>query len=281
MRCFLVDNGSLRPASWANLASVAARVSALSRIEVRPASVLHSTRIPLEDIPPGVPVPTTWERAIKAGLEDGETEYWVLPFFFGATGAITEYLPQREAALRERFGDFTVRYAPFLADDVPPTISAPGLVDLLADRVRSSIAVEALVRPPVILVDHGSPKPEVAAVRDRLAEALAEILGEEVAGVTPASMERREGDQYAFNEPLLETALRALPADVGPVVVAHLFLSPGRHAGEGGDIAEICAAAEAERSGLRVIRSDLLGNHPRMPELVAARLEMLRAQTSV
>jgi hypothetical protein len=58
-------------------------------------------------------------------------------------------------------------------------------------------------------------------------------------------MERREGDAFAFNEPLLERLLERAPFAAGEVVVALQFLSPGRHAGPGGDVAGICAEAEA------------------------------------
>ena len=72
-------------------------------------------------------------------------------------------------------------------------------------------------------------------------------------------MERRPGPAYAFADPLLENALRdrfdtfAAAKATAPdteershllVVVALLFLSPGRHAGPGGDIATILEDAK-------------------------------------
>ena len=53
--------------------------------------------------------------------------------------------------------------------------------------------------------------------------------------------------EYDFNDPLLETALLNV-SDAGPVIVALMFLQPGKHAGAGGDIAEIIAGAVAKRS---------------------------------
>lgn len=270
MRCFLVDNGSLRIESWRNLCAVAAGVSSRTGIQVEPASVLHSSRIDSSLIPPDVPKPKTWEQAVKAALKEGEREFWTLPFFFGPTSAITEYLPRREAALRGRFGEFSVRYGPFLAEEAPGLERS--LVDLLANRVEEILTARGLRRPPVILVDHGSPRREVTAVRDRLATALRFRLGDSVEYVRAASMERRPGAEFAFNEPLLEKILCGPPCLSGDVVVALLFLSPGRHAGTGGDIASICAAAEASRLGLRIHRTALLGDHPKMPDLVAAQM---------
>lgn len=106
------------------------------------------------------------------------------------------------------------------------------LAQLLADNVRE--AMTGARRPTVVLVDHGSPIPEVAAVRNYLAGQLSALLAEEAERVTFASMERRDGDEYRFNEPLLETLLAAPELAGREVVLAMLFLSPGRHAGEGG-----------------------------------------------
>ena len=97
-------------------------------------------------------------------------------------------------------------------------------------------------------------------------------LAGEIATLGVASMERREGAAYAFNEPLLATALRTPPFDRGDVVVALQFLSPGRHAGPGGDIADICAAAEAEQPGLRTQMTEPIAADGRLVELLAERL---------
>ncbi len=271
MRVVLVDNGSLRPEGWINLSRVAGRLSERVGRLVEPASVLHSTRMDPADIPPEWPRPMTWERATKAALEAGEREFLVLPFFFGPTGAIIDYLPQRRAAVEEKWGPFSLQFAPFLASALPGEDRT--LADLLVDQVRATKDARQLEQPHVILVDHGSPKREVAAVRDRLGPELANRLGGTVAGVSVASMERREGDEYAFNEPLLEHALRDPAHPAGEVVVAMLFLSPGRHAGPGGDIATICAEAEAERPGLRTHMTELVGQHPAIVDLLAARYE--------
>lgn len=265
MRVFLVDNGSLRPDSWINLCRVAEAVGTRVEMEVEPASVLHSTRMDPELIPPRWPRPTTWERGMKAALKQGECSFLVLPFFFGPTGALTSYLPRRAEALRERFGPFSLRFAGFLADPVEGDISLAGI---LAERVREVRRAGSLEKPRVLLVDHGSPRREVTAVRDRLGLELEERLGGEAAGVRVASMERREGAEYDFNEPLLERALRDPALPPGDLVVSMLFLSPGRHAGPDGDVARICAGAQRERPGLRVHRTELVGTHPGVVELL-------------
>ena len=86
-------------------------------------------------------------------------------------------------------------------------------------------------------------------------------------------MERRPEPAYDFNEPLLQNLLvdeTVFPA--GEVVVAQLFLSPGRHAGADGDVAQICREAEEERPGLKTFLTNPLGDHPLVLEILKERL---------
>lgn len=264
MRVLLVDNGSLKAEAVLRLRAVAAALTERSGVRVEPASLLHSSRVPAALL--GGQPATTWERALKAGLEAGERAFLVLPYFFGPTGAVLDYMPRRLEALRERLGPFAHTVAPFLYDP-----GETALAQLLADQVRATARAQGLGRPRVVLVDHGSPRREVAAVRDAVAGQLRDLLGAAASAVVAASMERREGEAYAFNEPLLARALHEAPLG-DPVIVAHLFLSPGRHAGPGGDIATICAEARRARPGLQLVRGPLLGEHPGMIELLARRL---------
>lgn len=146
------------------------------------------------------------------------------------------------------------------------------LVAILAGRVRGAMGEQGWERPRVALVDHGSPLAEVTAVRDALAVELGRALGDTVEAVAPCSMERREGPEYAFNEPLLEKLLDQPGWKSGKVIVSMLFLSPGRHAGPGGDIDSICKAAEARHPGLRTHMTGLVGDHPGIIPLLKRRL---------
>jgi sirohydrochlorin ferrochelatase len=69
-------------------------------------------------------------------------------------------------------------------------------------------------------------------------------------------MEKRE--ECEFNGPLLEEALDTLTGDV---IVALLFLQPGRHAGPGGDIENIIANAMHRNPHLRCHRTPLLAQN--------------------
>ena len=274
MRYFLVDNGSLRAESVLNLRWVAGEVSRASGLTIEPASLLHSSRVPASEL--GGEPAVNLERRMRRCLEAGERAFTVIPFFFGPTGALTDYLPKRLAFLRERYGPFELERAPFLHLE---SENGPGdLADLLADRVGECLEQRGWVRPRVALVDHGSPLAVVTAVRDALARSLADRLGDAAESVAPCSMERREGPEYAFNEPLLEHLLGEPGWRDGPVVVSLLFLSPGRHAGPGGDVAEICQRAEAAAPGLRTAMTGLLGTHPGIVPLLLRRLELPRVR---
>jgi len=263
---FLVDNGSLRAQATLNLRRVAASLSGLVGETVQAASLLHSNKIPADEVG-GIPA-TTLGPAAERCAEQGATEIIVLPFFFGPSKALTGYLPERMATLQERFPHVKVRVAQPLVDEFGDNDLR--LAHLLADNVRDKLRPGT--KPHVALVDHGSPIPEVTAVRNRLAGQLSVLLADDVACVAAASMERREGDEYRFNEPLLENLLALPEFKIGSVILAMLFLSPGRHAGEGGDIAEICAAAEQQYPGLFVTTTKLVGEHQGIVDILHSRL---------
>lgn len=268
-RCYLIDNGSLRAAATLNLRRIAHELSQRSGIEVLPVSLLHSHKVDAAELG-GIPA-EIFEPRFEADLEAGQRDFLALPLFFGPTRAITDFLLVRAETRRERYPDFRLRTADFLYTG--DEFADAALLQVLVDQVMETIRGERLARPPVALVDHGSPVPEVTAVRNALAHELNNALGDTVRGVAPASMERREGEQYAFNEPLLERQLDAPGYDSGDVVVSMLFLSPGRHAGPEGDVAQICQAAEARHEGLRTHMTPLVGEHPGIVDILAERLE--------
>jgi sirohydrochlorin ferrochelatase len=129
----------------------------------------------------------------------------------------------------------------------------------------------------VILVDHGSPVPAVTAVRSRLAAMLGERLGPGLQ-LDQAVMERRLGVEYDFNGELLNKKLDDCASAGGAVsvVLAMMFISPGRHAGPGGDIETICAEAQTRNPGLQLGISPLIGEHPLLLDILKARLEAVR-----
>lgn len=276
--CFLFDNGSFRADSTRSLRRLAVRLAARLGHPVQAVSLLHSTRVAAEELD-GVPA-RLLEPALDAWFaERPQGRALLLPLFFGPSGALTDYVPERLASLRTRHPEARAVLAEPLVIDAEEPVE---LAAALADRVRAKAAELGWRRPKVVLCDHGSPQRAVAAVRDRLGAYLACAMHGEVDAVAVASMERREGEEYAFNEPLLAARLATAPFDTGEVVVALQFLSPGRHAGPGGDVATICAEAEqlAKEAGrdLHTAMTATLADDPRVDEILARRAAPARAR---
>ncbi len=264
----LVDNGSHRAESTLSLRRVAKSLSEVLGTQVYPVSLLHSTKVTAEELE-GMPA-QIFEPFLKAQRAQGVHSFLVVPLFFGHSSAIYDYLPQRVVELSQEWPELEVRVAPSMVNSGDP--NERGVADILVELVLSKVRGAELERPAVVLVDHGTPRLAVNKVRNLLADQLRAVLGGSVSAVAASSMGRREGAEYDFNEPLLENLL-GTPGFDGDVVLAMLFNSPGRHAGPGGDIAQICAAAEGRCGGLRTYMSDLVGAHSGVTELLARRYE--------
>jgi sirohydrochlorin ferrochelatase len=254
-RILLVDNGSLQPAATLALRRLSAEVAQLLGQPVLPVSVLHSHKIEpalLEGRPAVI-----FEQAVQQAKADGVDELIVLPLFIGPSLALTEYLPKVFAEAKLGAMKLSIR-PPLFGDD------GAELLAILVDHLRHSGG--DVDRDLILLCDHGSPLKEVTACRDALARDLAQELGFSPDRLIACSMERRDGPDYAFNEPLLASALGRAK---GEVIILMLFLLPGRHAGPDGDVATI-AKAHAP-AGTKVTLSPLLAAHPRLSELIARR----------
>lgn len=265
----LVDNGSSRPDSTLNLRRIAARLAEQIGEPVRPVSLLHADRVAAErlDGQPAEILAPTLRRLVNAG----ERDLVVLPLFFGPSRALTQFVPEVAAEITAEFGPFRLEIAPELC---PLPAGEPRLIEILADNLGVA-AIRAAIEPRrVVLVDHGSPIPEVTAVRRWLALGLAERLGPEVR-LEEAVMERRPGPEYDFNGPLLEDLLsRLAEADrETPILLSMLFLSAGRHAGPDGDIAQIRARISERFPTLDIQVAPLVGQHPGLIEILASRLQ--------
>ncbi len=275
--CFLLDNGSLKPDATLSLRRIAANLGDLTGLEVMPISLLHSS-----SIDPGLlggRHAEIFEPALKRLDALGSHDILVLPLFIGPSLAITDYLPERIRSIRTKFPDLKVRVAPSLA--CGGVAGDRNLVEILSDGVVRVIRDKGLHKPAVVLVDHGTPIQAVNAVRQRLLEQLAAFLNERTGNLTAASMERREGAQYDFNEPLLERLLDREGYCRGDVVISMLFLLPGTHAGPGGDIETICASARKRHTDLRTHIAPLIGEDKRLLHILEERLQMCLRATPV
>jgi len=268
LTCFLFDNGSFRPASTLALRRVAARLARELQVPVQATPLLHSHKVD-PSLLGGVPAQLL-EPALESYAEQGGTHAVALPLFFGPSGAMQDYLPPRLKELAHRFPSCRFQLAGCL--ESPQDDSAVLLAQDLAERITRTTAEQAGKPPAVILCDHGSPKPEVADVRNRIGVSLAQLPSLRGRPVVVASMERREGPEYAFNEPLLETALTDLAAaGQRKVVVALQFLAAGRHAGPGGDVVSICEEVQKQFPDLEVAFTDPLGESDVVRELLVRR----------
>ena len=266
----LMDNGSLRPAAIRKLRGLAAALGRRLGRKVDPVSLLHSSAVPAGKL--GGRKAEILEPAVLRRAQAGVRDFVIVPLFFGRSRALTEYVPERLALWHKTYPDLRVRLAAPLA-----AAGDDRLARLLEEQVRATLTPAFLrgEKARVALVDHGSPVKAVTQVRNRLAGQLRRRLGRSVARVAAVSMERRPGSAYAFTEPLLENLLATPPWNAGPLIVAQLFLLPGRHAGPAGDIAAICRRAREKNPRLRTVRTKLLGDHPGLIEILADRFYAL------
>lgn len=279
----LVDNGSKRPAATLALRQTASALSAvLGGREVLPVSLAFSDTIPPAALD-GSPARTL--RSELAALRGrGDSSAVVVPLFLGPSGGLARNLAEciqelqdEEAADESGEAPFDLRVAPCLVDDAAP--SDPRIGRALAARVLSTARRWRLRGPlRVLVVDHGTPSARVNAVRERLTNEVRHLLGQRALAVSAASMERRDGKAYDFNEPLLECALGTSPFDQGEVLIAMAFLLPGRHAGEGGDVDTILrGACAASARPLRAHTTPLLASSSLVLEVLADRVNQAKS----
>lgn len=281
MKLALIDNGSLEPAAHANLRALAAELTERTGLPVHAVSWKHSDRIR----PPALA--TSEADVIRAGssvrpggrawtlapwvtdqFTRGEREFVFVPFFISPQGAIGSALRRDLETLRKKLGPFDVTFSGRLTAE-------NALVEILAARIREVINARQLVAPPVIVVDHGGPSPASAILRNAVAAAVRRQLGSEIGPLAPASL---QGVEHAHNHPLFAEQLVAPGFDRGDVVVAPLFLAPGRHAGPTGDLAQIAGAVAEPRAPAvrRCHFAELIGTHPLVVQTLATALRDLR-----
>jgi len=259
-RIILADNGSLEAATTLSLRHLSKEVGKLIGHEVHPVSVLHSQKVS-PDLLNNKPA-QIFSEAIQQAAREGIKKLIVLPLFIGPSLAITEFIPAQFQLHAPQDMQLVVADTLYGADGE--------LCDILIDNLRATTWQKD--KSTVLLCDHGTPIIEVNHVRNLLAQEISKKLGLDSKQLIACSMERREGDQYAFNEPLLESAFSKVSAHA---IILMQFLLPGRHAGTGGDVAEICEK-NAPR-GVTWELSPLIGTHPSLPRLLARRFSELKA----
>ena len=268
--CYLIsDNGSYRPEATLSLRRLAERLGSRIGKTVHPVSLLHSTKIPPDKL--GGIAAEIFEPFVIKKLEEGVRRFHVTPLFFGPSAAILEYMPQRVEVLRASWPDLEVRISPCLVN--PEEAEDERMATILIDHVETAREQRGFKTPSVALVDHGAPRIKVTEVRNHLARQIRKMLAESDFPVVAAcSMERRDGDEYAFNEPLLKRVIGSAGFEK-EVIVSMLFASPGRHAGPGGDVAKICGEVAGSRPELVWQMTELVAGHDGIIDILHSRFE--------
>ncbi|HEY9201881.1 MAG TPA: CbiX/SirB N-terminal domain-containing protein [Gammaproteobacteria bacterium] len=264
----LCDNGSTQPGATLQLRRLAQQLSEQSGQTIHPVSLQHANRIAANEID-GKPA-QVFSEFMQQQLSAGVTEFILLPVFFGKSKALTSFVPDEADKLRQQYGDFSLQLAEVI---YPLPEGEPLLVDIIHDHIQQTAAQHNLPLQNLVLVDHGSPIPRVTEVRQDLTQRVQSRLADGTR-LEQAVMERREGKEYDFNGDLLEHWL-SQKAEVGAntALVIMMFFLPGRHAGENGDIVQICDSVMQQHPGFKVAISPLIAEHPAFVNILQLRLQ--------
>ena len=261
----LTDNGSLEARSTLNLRKVAQLAVESTWAEVQPVSLLHSSKVD-PSLLDGIKA-ETMEPFLAGPIAQSVSELRILPFFFGPSRALTEWLPEKLWQWKGQKDGRSFRILDCLHQNRDTRLAVA-----LEDLCLRAIERNKMNKPFLALVDHGTPVFDVHRVREEVGEELKERMKDNISGFSTCSMERRDGEEYDFNEPLLENLLAEKRETFEEMLVAQLFLSPGRHAGEGGDLDRICSSFANSSPSRRLVRTDLLGLHPLIIEILCERI---------
>jgi len=266
----LVDNGSIRAQATLQLRMLAQSLSELSGYTIHCVSLQHADKIPAEELDNKPAV--IFSQFISSQLEAGTREFIVLPLFFGMSKAISSFIPDQFKQLQLQYGNFSLK----IADVIYPLPQGDALlVDILHDHIKRTAKQSQLSLDNIILVDHGSPAPQVTEVRRQIAQKLGQSFTPAL-NINQAVMERRQGKEYDFNGDLLENILQQKAGDgETSAIVVLLFFLPGRHAGEHGDIVDICESVMRTHPELEIGISPLVSEHPLLIKLLQNRLNAL------
>ncbi|KAG1708692.1 hypothetical protein DVH05_022318 [Phytophthora capsici] len=271
----LVNIGSLRAEPYLDLRQISFRLSRALGQPVVPCSFRFSNRVDPQELN-GLEA-KTFEKVLTEHLasRDSASEVIVLPLFFGKSSTLTEFLPktlEKVWAAASPTSSLTVRVGGCLVDQ--ENSKDTRVAQILLERIHQVVDLEKVNEDVAILVvDHGTPNRDVHESREFVAQELRELLKthKHVKLVDTACMERREGAEYDFNDPLLSVALNHYTIDKGIVVCAKMFLSNGRHAGEKGDIEEIIEDVRSRHPEVDVRVTEALGTHELLSEILQNR----------
>ena len=225
----LIDNGSVRENATFQLRDLAKRLSEKTSHKIHPVSFKHANKIPNVNLN-GTSADIFYDF-MSQQLLNGENEFIVLPLFFGNNKALSTLIPDEIESLKRSFGEFSIT----ISEHIYPLPTGEDLLcDILYDLIKNTAIKHNVPFNNTVVVDHGSPSPQVTEVRSHVVENLQKKFPTDIK-IEQAVMERRPGQQYDFNGDLLESWLhqKAISGETS-AIISLLFFLPGRHAGEGG-----------------------------------------------
>ncbi len=264
----LVDNGSVRPNATLQLRRLAKKLSEKTGQLIHPVSFKHADRIPAEQLD-GLSA-QIFHSFMTRQLIQGQRDFILLPLFFGNSKALTSFVPDEMSVLREKFGDFQLD----IAEVIYPLPNGEALLtDIIYEHIYATVVEDKQPLQNIVLVDHGSPVPRVTEVRKHLAQTVQDKLPSDCQ-LEQAVMERREGKEYDFNGALLKDWLtqKAASGETSAAVILMFFLA-GKHAGEGGDIVEICDSVMKKFADFKIAISPLITEHSAFVSILQKRLK--------
>lgn len=264
----LVDNGSVRANATIQLRHLAVQLSNKTGQQIHPVSFKHADRIPAEKLG-NIPA-QTFHHFMTQQLDQGHRQFLLIPLFFGKSKALTSFVPDEIVVLKEQFGDFQLD----IAEVIYPLPNGESLLtSIIYQHIYATAEKYNLPLKNIVLVDHGSPVPRVTEVRKHLAQTVQDKLPSDCQ-LEQAVMERREGKEYDFNGALLKDWLthKAAHGETSALVILMFFLA-GRHAGEGGDIVEICGSVMKQYPDFKIAISPLITEHPGFLSILQKRLK--------
>jgi len=263
----LTDNGSTRANATLKLRELATKLGLKTGFTIHPVSLQHANRIP-EDALNNIPA-QVFPEFMEQQLIKGNKDFILLPIFFGQSKALTKFIPDEIDSLKKKYGEFQLK----IADVIYPLPEGESLLcEIIHGHITSTAEKESLGLNNVVLVDHGSPTPQVTNVRKHIAKNVQDFFSGDC-NLEQAVMERREGNEYDFNGDLLEDWLKnKAQSGETSVIVVLLFFLAGRHAGKGGDIVEICESVMKEYPELKITISPLISEHPKFLSILQSRL---------
>lgn len=265
----LVDNGSLRADATLQLRRLARKLGGIAGVKIHPVSLQHADNISKKWLN-GQPA-QLFHPLVDEYLLQGWRKFIILPLFFSKSKAITSGIFNPLVSLQTAYHDLVFQ----IADVICPLPKGGALLaDIIYDHITSTAKKYDFPHENIVLVDHGSPLPRVTAVRKRIVSLVQKKLSKGVL-LEQAVMERRQGCEYLFNGELLEEWLmNKARSGEKTVIVSLLFFFAGRHAGEGGDIDQICQHVTECYPAFKIAISPLIAEHELLLSILLTRLEL-------